>query len=244
MVPLTSHSNPLGCQGRAERTAERSRHAGAAERPRECPARAHAGGAPWPLATPTCGSQHRAVPKVPTTPAVVHGPHRLALILGGCLILGACGPSTTSRGLPVIPITFPDGTLIRAEVATTPDAHAQGLMFRHHLPATAGMLFVFEKDTLQTFWMKNTLIPLDMVFLSPEQRIRQLIEDVPPADPASPDDQIPQMWGQAQYVLELPAGTIRRHRLTIGDVISFELPPHLPSAGRQRKSLTPFKSAQ
>lgn len=82
----------------------------------------------------------------------------------------------------------------------------RGLQFRSHLPANRGMLFIFkDENQIQKFWMKDTRIPLDMIWLDQEGRIIEVLEDVPPcvADPCpvyGPDE-------PAAYVLELNAGT-------------------------------------
>ena len=62
-------------------------------------------------------------------------------------------------------LTLPDGFRVSAELALTPDQQAKGLMFRPSLAPGAGMLFVFKDPGMKSFWMKNTIIDLDMVFL-------------------------------------------------------------------------------
>lgn len=68
------------------------------------------------------------------------------------------------------------------EVADEPATRAQGLMHRETLPASAGMLFVYEKPQRATFWMKNTLIPLDMIFIDPTGTVTQVHENAVPLD--------------------------------------------------------------
>ena len=69
---------------------------------------------------------------------------------------------------------------IRVELATTPDEQAQGLMHRTALPTDAGMLFVFNESKTRTFWMKNMLIPLDLLFLDDSGKIVMIYRRVPP----------------------------------------------------------------
>jgi uncharacterized protein len=68
---------------------------------------------------------------------------------------------------------------IRAQVATTPDQRATGLMFRRDMPQHEGMLFVFDQASMQCFWMKNTLIPLSIAFIADDGAIVNLREMQP-----------------------------------------------------------------
>lgn len=68
------------------------------------------------------------------------------------------------------------------EIADTPQSQAQGLMFRESLPAAHGMLFVYERPGAPAFWMKNTLIPLDMLFVTPEGRVQHVHPMAVPGD--------------------------------------------------------------
>ena len=97
-------------------------------------------------------------------------------------------------------------------------------MFVKHLPADEGMLFVFEREDEHYFWMKNTLIDLDIIFLDPQGRITVQYECVPHTYTYTPDSEIPFVAGQGQYVLEAAAGTITRHGLQAGDRLEFTLP--------------------
>jgi hypothetical protein len=73
----------------------------------------------------------------------------------------AAAPAATSGPR----ITLPSGAVYRLELALTPEDQAQGLMYRESLPPRAGMLFVFDQPAPHHFWMKNTMIPLDMIWL-------------------------------------------------------------------------------
>ncbi|MBO7238440.1 MAG: DUF192 domain-containing protein [Elusimicrobiaceae bacterium] len=142
---------------------------------------------------------------------------RLFVFLAGVLFFCACAYQQTN-------VTLPDGFVIRARIADTPQKTEKGLMFVKNLPADEGMLFVFDADELHHFWMKNTLIDLDIIFLSPGGVITQLYEKVPHTYTYTPDSEVPVVNGQAQYVLEAAAGTITRHQLKSGDKINFNLP--------------------
>ena len=131
------------------------------------------------------------------------------------LVFCACGPKTTD-------ITLPDGFTVKAELAITPEETEKGLMYRTELPEGSGMLFVFEDNAPRYFWMKNTLIDLDILFLNPQGQINALYERVPHTYTYTPDHQIPVVGGKAQYVLEAAAGTISHHGLKQGDTLQFE----------------------
>ncbi len=75
---------------------------------------------------------------------------------------------------------------LQIEVARTPEERARGLMFRPSMPPDAGMLFVFEEDVQAAFWMKNTLIPLDMIWLDRDARIVWIAESVPTQSSVDP----------------------------------------------------------
>lgn len=92
------------------------------------------------------------------------------------------------------------------EVARTDEQRERGLMYRQTLPPHTGMIFLFDGDEQISFWMKNTLIPLDMVFVAADGTVRRVFANVPVVSPKLPDDQIPEETSRARYVIELPAG--------------------------------------
>lgn len=92
------------------------------------------------------------------------------------------------------------------EVARTPAEREHGLMDRKVLPLHTGMLFVFHADETVSFWMKDTLVPLDMVFVAADGRVRKVFANVPVVAPSLPDDRIPLETAAGQYVIELPSG--------------------------------------
>jgi len=113
--------------------------------------------------------------------------------------------SPTSSPQPLLTLKAPLAVL-SLEVADTEAKQERGLMYRTALPAHTGMIFIFGRDDVVDFWMKNTLISLDMVFVGADGRIRSVSPNVPPATPDAPDDRIARVLGHAKYVLELPAG--------------------------------------
>ena len=124
---------------------------------------------------------------------------------------------------PLVIITYPTGTRIHAELADTPQKRSRGLMFRKQLAARTGMLFVFEEAGEWSFWMKNTNIALDILWLGADKRIVHVEENVP----GCKQDPCPEYKPNkdALYVLELPAGSVKREKLAKGMKLEFALPP-------------------
>src|SRR5207244_6423593 len=114
----------------------------------------------------------------------------------------------------LITITYPKGTRILAEVADTPAKRASGLMFRDRLAPDRGMLFVFEEAGAWSFWMKNTKIALDILWLGPDKRVVYIEENVPGCRQDPCPEYKPNR--EALYVLELPAGTVKREKIAKG----------------------------
>lgn len=102
------------------------------------------------------------------------------------------------------------------EVATTPREQAQGLMFRRSLPENAGMLFVYDRPQAAAMWMKNTLIPLDMVFIAPDATVLRVESNTEPFS----TDVIPS-GGPISAVLELNAGAAVKIGLKRGDKVIY-----------------------
>jgi len=92
------------------------------------------------------------------------------------------------------------------EVARTEQQREDGLMDRTVLPPHTGMIFVFGDDGSQSFWMKDTLVPLDMVFVAADGTVRKVFARVPVLRSGLTDAQIPLESAAAKYVIELPAG--------------------------------------
>ena len=106
---------------------------------------------------------------------------------------------------------------VRVEVVTKTADQAQGLMYRRDLEQDSGMLFVFRREEPQSFWMKNTLIPLDMIFISRGLVIVDITTMQPCITDPCPDYTSTQ---PAQYVLEVNAGYCRSHNIIIGNKVS------------------------
>ncbi len=124
-----------------------------------------------------------------------------------------------------IKVFFPDGRSVTAELAVNDDERARGLMFRESVPAETGMLFAFPEPGYHPFWMKNTLVELDMLWLDSGKRVVEIENKVPPCK----SDPCPSYGGrqEASYVLELKGGQADVLGLKVGDRIDFVLPAGL-----------------
>ena len=125
------------------------------------------------------------------------------------------------------------GNCFYVELAATPIERARGLMFRKHLDYNKGMLFLFEDEQRHSFHMKNTLIPLDMVWINREKEVVFIKQDAQPCK----KNPCPSIYPDrdAMYVLELNAGAVADMGLELGDKVKFQLYP-----AREGSSLTGF----
>jgi len=124
----------------------------------------------------------------------------------------------------LIQVQIPGGTIIEAEIADTPKKRAEGLMYREHLAQNRGMLFTFGQAQLWTFWMKNTKIPLDIIWMNEKKQIIHIARSVPIC--TRTDDRCPQYQPNdpALYVLELGSGEADRLKLEKGSKLKFRTP--------------------
>lgn len=119
------------------------------------------------------------------------------------LLVAAATPAP--QHLPTIAVRAPKATLT-LQIANTEQERETGLMSVTHLPAHTGMLFVFDQDAPVEFWMKDTLVPLDMVFVGQDGVVNSVAANVPVVAEDTPDEEIPRRSGDGKYVIELPAG--------------------------------------
>jgi uncharacterized membrane protein (UPF0127 family) len=121
-----------------------------------------------------------------------------------------------SQGPMVILKTGDKELRVKVELARTNRERALGLMFRKVMPADAGMLFLFDHDEVQSFWMKNTFIPLDMIFISADLKVVGVVEN------AEPHTTEPRTVGlPSRFVLEVNAGVARAHGVAAGTEVRF-----------------------
>jgi uncharacterized protein len=107
--------------------------------------------------------------------------------------------------------------IFRAELAVTNEEHERGLMYRKSLAHNAGMLFVFKEENIQFFWMKNTYIPLDMVFINSRFEVTGIYRSAKPLDETTVSS-----WSPAMYVLEINAGRADQCNIKVGSKIKIK----------------------
>jgi uncharacterized membrane protein (UPF0127 family) len=132
-----------------------------------------------------------------------------------CQVLAGCETSLETREFLIARAGL-EPVAIRAELARTAAQRSRGLMNRRSLQDGRGMLFVFDRDQILSFWMKNTLIPLSIAFITSDGRILE-IRDMEPLDltPVSSSR-------SARYALEAPRGWFGRAGVRIGDVLGID----------------------
>jgi len=139
--------------------------------------------------------------------------HRLSGIIA-VLFLVVAVSATAAETVPVVVATDAGEHLFRAEVADTTAERSRGLMFREELAPDAAMLFLFEPPRRVSFWMKNTYISLDMLFIDARGRIVHIAERTEPEtlDPHGPDQPV-------RAVLEINGGLADRLGIRPGDEV-------------------------
>lgn len=132
---------------------------------------------------------------------------------------GAAAPAASASRLPRAQVRFdtPRGPwVVDVEVVSTPEERARGLMYRTDLPADHGMLFVFEQTMEHGFWMHNTLLSLDMIFLGEDRAVIGTVAH------AQPRTDTPRTVGKpSRYVVEVLAGEAAAHAVIPGTRAAF-----------------------
>ena len=137
---------------------------------------------------------------------------RLALVLVLLSVATAC--SADNRG---VFHTAKGDFAFNLEIADTEAQRERGLMFRTELAPDAGMLFDYHKEQLAAFWMQNTLIPLDMIFVAADGTVKTIHVNARPQDPTTIPSEVP-----VRFVIEIPGGRSQEIGLKVGD--KFENP--------------------
>jgi len=142
--------------------------------------------------------------------------HRLLSI---SLLIVTLGGVTACQAEPKVTITTQDGRQVGfvVEIADTPSKRELGLQYRRDLAADRGMIFLFPSELQHAFWMKNTPLPLDMIFINRGGKIAGIVEQTVPfsLDPRS-------VGAPSQFVLEINGGLSKRHGIKAGDSVRFD----------------------
>ena len=141
--------------------------------------------------------------------ALVRAAGILLALLVGLLPLAAC--SSDDR---LVIHTATGDHAFTVEVVDTPESRAKGLMFRQSLASDAGMLFDFLEERETAFWMQNTFIPLDMIFISADGVVKTVHVNARPHDTMSIPSGVP-----VRFVLEIPGGRSVEIGLKPGDTV-------------------------
>jgi uncharacterized membrane protein (UPF0127 family) len=155
-------------------------------------------------------------------------------------------PATTSCANPALPLAILAGypakvaapplrafavsaarTSLQLAFAGDPRSRELGLMCVTHMRPNAGMLFAFTSDATWEFWMKRTLIPLDMIWVAADGTVRSVQANVPAATLTTPDEKVARRSGSGRYVIELNAGAAKKTGIAPGVKFNF---PALPDA--------------
>ena len=144
---------------------------------------------------------------------------RLLVSLAICGVFASLPACKTARPrTPIVTIDTGETKVpFKVELAITPDEQERGLMFREHLDPDAGMLFISDAPRHHVFWMKNTLIPLDMIFISADWRIAGIVENAEPKTLSTRE-----VAGVSQYVLEIGGGLSARYGFRAGQLVDFQ----------------------
>jgi uncharacterized membrane protein (UPF0127 family) len=142
-----------------------------------------------------------------------------ALVVLGCAAKGGPAPDGPTKPNPVLPTAeIRSGSVtLTVELARDEGQRERGLMFRKSLAEGRGMLFVFDADQILAFWMKNTILPLSVAYLTKDGTVRE-IHDLEPLSLAGVESE-----RSMRYALEVPRGWFERVGIRVGD--RFELPP-------------------
>ncbi len=140
-------------------------------------------------------------------------------LLAVLLAAAACSAPVPEAERPGSEVCFMD-SCFAVETATTLPEQAYGLMYRDSLPAGRGMLFVFEDEDVHKFWMKNTYIELDIIWMDRSGRVIHVEHEAKPCNETCPSlgpD------SSSRYVLEVPGGTARNLGIGTGDYARISL---------------------
>ncbi len=145
--------------------------------------------------------------------------HRFSLTIMAAALamlasLAGCDPGGSR--VAIVALDHSVRATITVEIASTPQQRELGLMYRKQMDENAGMLFVFPAAVVQKFWMKNTFIPLDMIFADASGAIVGIVANAVPFSETEVGPDAP-----SQYVVEVNGGFSARHGIKTGDRLQF-----------------------
>ena len=106
---------------------------------------------------------------------------------------------------------------VDAEVAATDSARTRGMMWRSELPEGKGMLFIFARQGERSFWMRNTLIPLDLIFIAEDKKIVGIVRQAEPKTTSLRGVKVPSL-----YILEVPGGWAEKNGIQPGSPVDIQ----------------------
>jgi len=143
----------------------------------------------------------------------------IALVL--LILLASCDKPTTVEDFYTSDITLPGGQVIKTEFVYDTAGALRGMQFRNSIAPDRGMLYAHRIPGKYGYWMYQTLIPLDMIWMDPKNKVVEIVENAPPCK--TPASQCPHYGGNevAQYVLELGDGMVKKYGVKVGDTINW-----------------------
>jgi uncharacterized protein len=160
----------------------------------------------------------------------VAGCHRDPPANGNGLRVNSADPTAETYVAPALPkgkVLLRDAYrgmhVVEVEIAATAAARNRGMMWRRELPEGKGMLFLFPDEGDHTFWMRNTLIPLDLIFIGKQRKVVGIVPQ------AAPKTLTTRSGGQPSlYVLEVPGGWAEKQGITVGCEVEVQGASMLP----------------
>jgi uncharacterized membrane protein (UPF0127 family) len=137
--------------------------------------------------------------------------------------VAAPGDAAAAPGEAVVFHTGSGDVVVAVEIADTPAERARGLMERKEMPQDHGMIFAFPREDIQRFWMKNTLIALDMIFVNTQHEV---VGVVPDAEPMTLEER--SVGLPSAYVVEVNGGFAKKNGIAAGTRVDFRNIPTTP----------------
>lgn len=128
------------------------------------------------------------------------------------------GSQPQTPAMPKVHLSAPQGdVVVDVEIVSTPAQIERGLMFREHLPPDQGMLFLMTEEKNWPFWMRNTLIPLDLIYIARDLTIAGIVENAEPRT-----ETLREVGKPSLFVLEVNGGFCAAHKIAAGAKVQFE----------------------